>query len=390
MAAALAGCAGSPQGSAGRPGEVAQPPSYPEAPLRRGGLTPPFMASREITRVGLLLPFSTLPQEAQGLYDAAELALFDQGDRSLLLIPRDVGADARTARSAAEAIVNDGAGLIIGPVVRDSVLAAKGPARGARAPLIAFSSDSNVAGDGAYLLSFPLEEEVRRVIRYAGAQGLRRVAVLAPDTEYGRRAEAEARRFALQAGAFVVTSQLYAPTENGAAAGARAMASAAAASGVQAVLIPDGGAPLRAATAALQEAGLGAPNVRLLGTGAWGLNETVREPTLAGAWVAAPDPAARRGFERRFKSVYGQEPTRLASLAYDAVSIAALLARARGADGFQRLELERADGFLGADGLFRFRADGTIERALPVLQVGPTGAITVLDPAPTRFPPTGT
>jgi branched-chain amino acid transport system substrate-binding protein len=74
----------------------------------------------------------------------------------------------------------------------------------------------------------------------------------------------------------------------------------------------------------------------------------------------------------------------LSSLAYDAVAVAAALSRDPGRAGLSRAALERSDGFVGADGLFRFRGDGSVERALAVLEVRPGGAA-VIEAAPKRF-----
>jgi hypothetical protein len=43
-----------------------------------------------------------------------------------------------------------------------------------------------------------------------------------------------------------------------------------------------------------------------------------------------------------------------------------------------------ADGFLGLDGPFRFRANGVGERAMEVREVG-SGSVSVVDAAPARF-----
>ena len=66
------------------------------------------MQSRQIVRVGLLLPFSLRPQDAAALYNAAELALFDHGNQNTLLIPRDAGSDEVSASAAARALVTAG------------------------------------------------------------------------------------------------------------------------------------------------------------------------------------------------------------------------------------------------------------------------------------------
>ena len=53
------------------------------------------------------------------------------------------------------------------------------------------------------------------------------------------------------------------------------------------------------------------------------------EPALYGGWFAASPPEPRREFESRFQATYGHSPPRLASLAFDAAALAAVLAKAR-------------------------------------------------------------
>ncbi|MEJ0058267.1 MAG: hypothetical protein WDM79_01145 [Terricaulis sp.] len=100
--------------------------------------------------------------------------------------------------------------------------------------------------------------------------------------------------------------------------------------------------------------------------------------------MSPPDPGARTDFESRYQAVFEREPTRLSSLAYDAVALVASLSRERGSQGFSRSSLENNEGFLGSDGIFRFRADGTIERGFAIMEVRAAGA-TAIDAAPRRF-----
>jgi len=354
----------------------------------RDGVTPPFMRGREIVRVGLLLPFSLRPQEATALYNAAELALFDHGNQSTLLIPRDAGSTEASANAAARALVNDGADIIIGPVLREGVIGAGQAVRSDNIPVIGFSSDSTIGGNGVYLLSFQLEDEIARLVSYAAAQNLRTIALLAPANDYGRRVESALRAQAAQHGISVVASQLYNRTDADASAAATALAASLSAAPAQAILIAESGTPLRAIGAALVTAGVDRTRVRFMGTSVWA-GDARREPALAGGWYVSSDPGVRSDFEGRYQSAFGAAPTRLASLGYDAVALASLLSRERGANGFSRGALENSEGFAGSDGLFRFRSDGAIERGLAIIEVRPN-EVTVLDPAPRRFPQSGT
>lgn len=343
------------------------------------------MQSRQIVRVGLLLPFSLRPQDAAALYNAAELALFDHGNQNTLLIPRDAGSDEASASAAARALVNeDGADIIIGPVLREGVAGAASVARGQNVPVIGFSSDRSVAGNGVYLLSFQLEDEVTRLVSYAASQNIRTVALLAPANEYGRRVESALRTEATANGITIVTSQLYNRTDADATAAANAVATSLQASPAQAIIIADNGGPLRAIGTALVQRGVDQTRTRFIGTSVWA-GDAQREPSLAGGWYVAPDPTARTDFESRYQTTYGAAPTRLASLGYDAVALAALLSRDAGTRGFSSSAIENGEGFAGSDGLFRFRSTGAIERGLAIIQVRPN-EVTILEPAPRRFP----
>jgi ABC-type branched-subunit amino acid transport system substrate-binding protein len=386
LAAFMAACATAPR-PAPTPSPGPPPPPPPPAAgttvQTQEGVTPPFMQGRRITRVGLLLPFSLRPQDAASLYNAAELALFDHGDENTLLIPRDAGSDQASAQAAASALVRDGADIIIGPVLREGVQGAGLAARGQNIPVIGFSSDRSIAGNGVYLLSFQLEDEIARLAQFAASRNIRNVALIAPSNEYGRRVQQALQAEAQRNGITVAQSMLYNRTDADATASARALATALQATPVQAVLIADSGSPLRAVSVALVQGGIDPQHVKFMGTSAW-LGDAMREPTLAGGWYVSPDPSARTDFEGRYASVFNAQPARLASLGYDAVALATLLARSGGPQGFGRGAIENREGFAGSDGLFRFDADGSIERGLAIMEVH-ANEVGVLDPAPRRF-----
>jgi branched-chain amino acid transport system substrate-binding protein len=389
LAAFMAACATAPSPGPSTPPPPGPGPVVPEdAQVQtRDGVTPPFMRNQRVVRVGLLLPFSLRPQDASALYSAAELALFDHGDQTTLLIPRDAGADEASANAAARALLNDGADIIIGPVLREGVIGAGRAAATERVPVIGFSSDRTVAGNGVYLLSFQLEDEISRLVSFAATRNIRTIALLAPSNEYGRRVEEALRAEARLRGVTVTTSQLYNRTDADASAAATALAASLRSTPAQAILIAENGTPLRSIGTALVQAGVDQRQVRFMGTSAWA-GDAQREPTLAGGWYVSADPSARTDFEARYQTIYGRAPTRLASLGYDAVALASLLSRDTGSNGFAPNRLQNTDGFAGSDGLFRFNANGAIERGLAIIEVG-QNTVNVVDAAPRRFPGQG-
>jgi ABC-type branched-subunit amino acid transport system substrate-binding protein len=123
-------------------------------------------------RVGLLLPLSG-PAEGLGrdMLDAAQMALFDVGENDLVLLPRDTGGTPDGARTAAAEVIEQGAEVILGPLFGQAVAAVSPLAAQADIRVLAFSNDASVATEGTFLLGFRPEEQVRRVVDYALANG---------------------------------------------------------------------------------------------------------------------------------------------------------------------------------------------------------------------------
>ncbi|MFN5686983.1 ABC transporter substrate-binding protein, partial [Bradyrhizobium sp.] len=154
--------------------------------------------------------------------------------------------------------------------------------------------------------------------------------------------------------------------------------------GADALLLADDGDSVVATADALTAAGANLRNIQLLGTGLWDNPRVYNSASLQGGLYAAPDPAGFRAFAGRYRTRFGGDPVRTATLAYDAVALVAALARTQGAQRFAPDVLTNASGFAGIDGLFRFRSDGTNERGLAVMRVGSGGGQAVAG-APKSF-----
>ena len=183
----------------------------------------------------------------------------------------------------------------------------------------------------------------------------------------------------------MVGREFFDPNGSNIAAQARELAASAKGDGGKvAVLVPVAPPLLSTALASLATNGLDGRAVQFIGTGVWDFPGVGAETMLRGAWYAAPDPARRADFERRFVSTYGRPPHRLATLAYDGVGLAGQLARMKPGGDFSAEAITNPNGWSGVDGIFRFLPDGRSERALAVIEIqGDRGV--VISPAPTTF-----
>lgn len=389
--------------------------------------------------VALLLPLSG-PDENIGraLLRAATMALFDAYDPSLKLLPMDTESDPAIAEARALQAIEADASIVLGPLLSANVQAVSTLLADAGIPVLGFTNDSAAAGPGRFIMGFLPEAEVKRVVDYAVGTGLSNFGALLPMGRYGNRIRtAFGDTVALSFDAKIEAIESYPPDPDALFEPVKRLAryderrddvrrevrflralrddltdeiaddleDAEVMEGVEfdAVLVPEGGALMRTLAPLLPFYEIDPNRVKLLGTGLWNDEGLLGEPPLQGAWFAAPDPAGPNAFLDRYESLYEEVAPRIATIAYDAMSLVALLARtndespssdtdnigdAPTVNRFSAERFLRPEGFEGVDGLFRFLPDGTSERALAVLEINRRG-FQVIDPAPTAFPSFG-
>lgn len=360
-ALALAGCQGRQPGRPVGAPQPAQPGEIPESQRHQ---------------VALIIPL-TGPDGGVGtsISNAANLALFDTKSGNIRLTVFDssqIGA-ATAARNAIAA----GADLILGPLLAEDVRAVAPVARRSRIPVIAFSNDAGVAGNGVYIMGVTPAASIDRVVRYVRGRGAARFGALVPAGLYGQRAAQAMTGSVRASGGVLAAIETYNRTPL-AARGSAALLSRR--GNYDAVLIGDGGSMV-AAIAPAVEAG-----PTLLGTELWANDRSLgRVPRLRGALYAAAPEARFQQLVARYRARYGKVPYRLGSLGYDAMLLTARAARIWpvGRPFPARLLTDR-EGFAGVDGIFRFAPNGVIERALEVRQVTAGGTVVVSPSAP-RF-----
>jgi ABC-type branched-subunit amino acid transport system substrate-binding protein len=349
---------------------ASQPPAAPSGPAQQ-----PAVAGNGQVKVGLLLPLSASGNAAvaaQSMRNSAEMALAEFQNPNIQLLIKDDGGNPQGAAQGTQQALDEGAEIVLGPLFAQSVPATAQVARAKSVSCIAFSTDSSVAGRGIYLLSFLPESDVNRIVEYSASIGKKSFAALLPDNAYGGVVEAAFKQAVPRRGGRIVAFEKY-----GADRATPARTVAQALGQADALLIADDGDSVVATADALTAAGANLRNIQLLGTGLWDNPRVSASPALQGGLYAAPDPSGFRAFAGRYRTKYGSEPVRTATLAYDAVALAAALARTQGPQRFSSDVLTSPSGFAGIDGLFRFRPDGTNERGLAVMRVASGGSVPV-------------
>ncbi|PQM29177.1 penicillin-binding protein activator [Sphingopyxis lindanitolerans] len=369
MAGFLAACQMVPKASG---------PATPPPPQNGGdNVGPGLPTDTDRHRVALLVPESgTNADVGTAIANATTMALLDSRTEKVRITTYDT---ALGAAAAARQAIADGNRLILGPLLSEDVAAVAPIARAAKVPVLSFSNDSSVAGNGVFIMGFVPGQSVERVVAYARSKGQQRFGALVPKTVYGERSTAAFRAAVTAAGGTLVAIESYDRSATALTGAARRLANAGA---IDAVLIADSGGNAIRAVPVVKSSG----DKQILGTELWNTDAALGgSAAMRGSWFASVSDGLYGQLAAKYRTRYGKTPYRLASLGYDSVLLTVRIARDwKPGTSFPVSRLLAADGFGGIDGIFRFNNRGIAVRALEVSEVG-AGGFRVIDPAPTKW-----
>jgi branched-chain amino acid transport system substrate-binding protein len=258
------------------------------------------------------------------------------------LVFKDTGANPETGASLTRELVQNANVLaVVGPLSSAVAQSAAEAAQASSLPLIALSQKDGLTQTGAWIFQAFLtpRQQVRSLVGYAAGKGIKRFAILSPDSSYGRaflqnfqeEVSAQGGEVAAQA-SYSPGSQEFAPTLTALAESLKPAPEGT--PQATALFLPDD-----AATVAAIAAGLNATPLKgslLMGTN-----------LLNNPQIAAPQQAALQGvvfpeaffagdsnpevqkFIAAYRQQYGTEPDYLATQGYVVIRLLARLAESR-------------------------------------------------------------
>lgn len=356
------------------------PDSGQPAPLPRpdDGPTDALPDDEGRHRIALLVPTSgSNAAVGESIANATTMALLDTNASNLRITTYDTatGADSAAARAIA-----DGNKLVLGPLLGSDVAAVISQARRGDVPLIAYSNDTSVAQPDVFVMGHIPDQSIARTVGYAAGQGHRRFAALVPNGEYGDRVMAAFRDAVGANGGGVVSLQRY---DRGNTSIVSAAQRLVATGPFDAVLIAES---VRLSQMAAAEIRKTVPDAQILGPELWsGESGVANNAALRGSIFSAVSDSRFGRFADSYRSRFGGQPHRIATLGYDSVLLTLRIARDwRPGRDFPTSQVADPGGFVGIDGPFRFLRNGVGQRAMEVRQIG-NGSVAVVDPAPAQF-----
>lgn len=376
-----------------------------------------------VMRVGILLPMSgKMKNVGEEMQNAAMMALADTGNTRLILQFYDTEGTPEGAKEAVNLALNEGAELILGPLFSAEVKAVAEEVKGWSVPVISFSSDNSVLGENIYSIALLITEQIRQVVSYACSMGYKKLAVLAQSNEMGEYAFAAAKQ-AMESdkcNGEIVKMGFYNPNATDFSKAVKSIMPRALLMKIErerlkkqgyevieetlydengnivdernipfdfdSVLLAEEGAKLRSLGALLSYYDVTPAKAKILGISMMDDAKIKKEAVFDKAWYTTLSKKGFQHFAERYKELFKEqkEPSRIVSLTYDAVSLAAYLSMQPNRENMHNLIIAPS-GFNGIDGPFRLLPDGRVERAMAVMQVRKYGADKEIVPPLTQF-----
>lgn len=316
--------------------------------------------TRQATVV-VLLPLSGAYAHIGDSYlKAIELALFEFADMNLKAQVLDTKGSFEGTLEALKHVKE--ADVILGPVMSTSVDAAAMWALKRQAPVISLTNNFTKSQQGIFVFGLPPQTEVEAMVRFAVKRRMDRFSAVLPSGAFGSAMRESLEHATKGYGVTLVDVVYYSPNMDELPSIIKQMRRKT----VDGIFVVNGGQELFAISNALKTANVSG---RILGTQHWRAGDVNHWRQLNGAWYTTAHAPEKAIFENRYFSLYKKEPDSTAYLAYDAMAMLAKLHKLSYDRPFSIGALTNPMGFIGLQGRFTLKSDGSVSRNVSILEI---------------------
>ncbi len=353
---------------------------------------------KEKTKTAVILPLSG---DSAALGDAFRNAiLMAQLERGTDEVTEVDFYDSKgTKEGAKEAFLSaerKGADIVLGPVFSKSVEGVK--EMDPNIPVISFTSDTSVLGDGVYSMALLIEEQIKRITKFACERGEFRFALLGPNDKTGAMVLKsfetniqncpgmqlshislyDAKNPDLTAAVAKIAPPLLDLKNKNLTEEEKLLAQNPTAERIEfdALFIFEQGVKLQQLISLLGYYDVTSNLVPFYGLATL-RGQASRD--LVGAYFADLPQAHLNIFKQNYKDAFAVLPVSVSALGYDAISLVSYLSQK---GRLNERSLLSEEGYAGVNGRFRFNEDGTNDRLLEMFQI--RGKKRIIKVAPTE------
>ena len=322
-----------------------------------------------VLNVGVLLPLTgKVSSVGQGMQNAMFMALDDLQNNKVVLKFYDTQSSAVVAKEVVRKAINEGANIILGPVMYEEVEAIAPVTLAENIPVVSFTTSPQVLQQGIYSIGLLNGEQVERVLSYAQSQNKKGLALLVPDNAGGLNVVKSVLMSIQNKDMELVKVGFYDQSSVDFTSLVKSMVET---KDFDSVLIADGGNRLKSLVSMFAYNDMMYPDVLFMGTSAWDNTNLSKETILYRGVYPMVSKSYGSYFTDKYKETFGEMPKNIYSLAYDSVLLASVLSTKK----YNNLDegLTSKSGFIGVNGYFKILPTGQSRHSLEVYEVSASG-----------------
>lgn len=337
-------------------------------------------------RAAMLLPLTGKSQKiAESFRNGAMMALQEQDNNILELLFFDTQGTTEGTATAWQEARFQYPDIIIGPITATEVesLADEAPS----SPVLSFTTDNTVLENNIYTLGVLIPNQIDYLVQHMCQNGQKKVAVIGPENKTGeivmnhlmktieRCPDMTVDKIALYPDdttnfnpiVLKIVPKPIDPKKKNLTEEEKILLETPIEERIDfdALFIYEDGVKLQQVISLLAYYDVTPKVIPVYGLANW---QSSRDKSLVGSYFTTTPTDRLDVFTRRYQKTFGEKPPRISSLAYDAVSLVAHLAKHQ---ALTKGNMLQEKGFNGVNGRFRINSDGTNDRLLEVRQFQP-------------------
>ena len=354
-------------------------------------------------KIGVLLPLSGKNSQIGGsLLKAAKLSLNKTQNRNIQLFIKDTENSNTNIISSYYDLINEEVDIILGPLFTKNIKIISPVSEDEKTLMITFSNNSEIKNKNTFISGLTPEDEIREVIDYAMSKGSKKFGLIFPNNEYGLRSKKLIQNLMLEKNGEISEFVFYNPKKPDFYGVSKKIANyeqrklklekkleelkntntVDAETKYKKLKNQDTLGELE-----FDSLFIGAENVKhismlasilpyydvdpkkvvYLGNSLWANNVALKEPALEKSIFAGFSEKKFGNFKLEYSEAFNEQPHQIAYLAFDLVGLISNLQKKDKKINISNITA--SNGFIGTNGLFRFRSDGSIQRSLSVFQI---------------------
>ena len=354
-------------------------------------------------KIGILLPLSgEYAQIGNSLLKAGKLSLNKTQNKNIKLFVKDTESNNENIITSYYDLINEDVDIILGPLFSKNIKIINPISEDENIIMVTFSNNLEIKNENTFISGLSPENEIKEVMNYAILKGSKNFGLILPDNKYGKRTKQLIQDFVLQMDGKVTQYVFYDPINPDFYEASKIIANY----DYRKIELEKKLNELKNIGTLTAEKEykklnkqdtlgeldfdslyIGAENVKhismlasilpyydvdpkkvlYIGNSLWKKNVLLKEPALEkGIFPYFPEEKFSN-FETEYIETFGKKPHQIAYIAFDLIGLISNLQENNKKISISNLTT--SDGFIGTNGLFRFKLDGNIERSLSIFKI---------------------